>query len=263
MWVKCLDGGNRRGVLRPRSGQVGNCAGRDARQNDRMTGLWTGGSRPPRQKSGFDGDPSHFDPVYELAIKRGTSTVHQAHTLFLGNWAKRAILSKNGPPCQNKAPLSKSSSLVKAKPPRQNKVPDRCPVPSAEAHRPTPRLFSRPYPPRFRAALLRAEASTALASRDAATAVPPRACGGPAAPPPPLQPHRPQPAAFAAAAAAAPVAAVAAAAAAAGSLAAAQASAGPAAARALRAARLTRTQSPTPWRPATPRCTAAAAQSSR
>eukprot|EP00955_Chlamydomonas_euryale_P006783 72340-Chlamydomonas_euryale.AAC.1 len=34
MWVKCLDDGNRRGVLQTRRGPVGGCAGRDARQND-------------------------------------------------------------------------------------------------------------------------------------------------------------------------------------------------------------------------------------
>eukprot|EP00955_Chlamydomonas_euryale_P110743 366018-Chlamydomonas_euryale.AAC.16 len=34
-----------------------------------MTGLLTGRSRPHRQKTGFDGDPSHFDPVCELAIR--------------------------------------------------------------------------------------------------------------------------------------------------------------------------------------------------
>eukprot|EP00955_Chlamydomonas_euryale_P061353 358007-Chlamydomonas_euryale.AAC.9 len=33
-----------------------------------MAGLSTGGSRPPCQKSGFDGDPCHFDPICELAI---------------------------------------------------------------------------------------------------------------------------------------------------------------------------------------------------
>eukprot|EP00955_Chlamydomonas_euryale_P006586 69831-Chlamydomonas_euryale.AAC.1 len=33
-----------------------------------MTGLLTGGSRPTRQKSGLDGDPSHFDPIREPVI---------------------------------------------------------------------------------------------------------------------------------------------------------------------------------------------------
>eukprot|EP00955_Chlamydomonas_euryale_P035765 350229-Chlamydomonas_euryale.AAC.2 len=30
-------------------------------------------SGPPRQKSGFDGDPSHFDPVCEVAIRTARS----------------------------------------------------------------------------------------------------------------------------------------------------------------------------------------------
>eukprot|EP00955_Chlamydomonas_euryale_P112997 366182-Chlamydomonas_euryale.AAC.18 len=34
-----------------------------------MTGLLTGGRDSPRQKSGFDGDSSHFDPICELAIR--------------------------------------------------------------------------------------------------------------------------------------------------------------------------------------------------
>eukprot|EP00955_Chlamydomonas_euryale_P061287 357980-Chlamydomonas_euryale.AAC.2 len=35
-----------------------------------MTGFLTGGSRPPRQKSGFDVDPSHLGPICGVAISQ-------------------------------------------------------------------------------------------------------------------------------------------------------------------------------------------------
>eukprot|EP00955_Chlamydomonas_euryale_P005917 63016-Chlamydomonas_euryale.AAC.1 len=71
-----------------------------------MTGLLTGGSRPPRQQSGFDGDSSHFDPICELAI-RVDSLGRQASTrdAVLGSgWTAQA--DKQAQPGQQKSHMA-------------------------------------------------------------------------------------------------------------------------------------------------------------
>eukprot|EP00955_Chlamydomonas_euryale_P058467 357076-Chlamydomonas_euryale.AAC.1 len=125
-----------------------------------MTGLLTRGSRPPRQKSAYEGDPCHFDPICELAISpvvllllmrtptpltrptpsplrppRGGS--HPCKTSPIGNLSNLPP-SPGFPPfvlCVNTLPPLASHPLSCASTPSLPWLPTLCPVPQ---HPPSP-----------------------------------------------------------------------------------------------------------------------------
>eukprot|EP00955_Chlamydomonas_euryale_P065686 359311-Chlamydomonas_euryale.AAC.2 len=54
-----------------------------------MTGLLTGAVETPSSKVGFDGDPGHFDPICELAIRHGHRNIEDQTSFWMSSSAIR------------------------------------------------------------------------------------------------------------------------------------------------------------------------------